>query len=330
VSEQSAIAAAHDRMVQEYDDLDDLYYPWLFARLHEFIAAHLPAAPNPARRAVDAGCGTGFQSFLLVQAGYDVTGLDLAARLVDAAQAKSPLFSVPPLLSPPFFRSSLGDSWIAAHHRRLAKQLDLARSGRNVRLPRFVCADLRDFPLEPGTIDVITCCGSVVSFLDEYAQVIYRMASSLRLGGRLFLEVEQKRNLDLFWPVLDRLSAGALGYGQSWPVVLANLAAPPGRSVRVRYPFELRDGSELTLPIWLFSVREFEELFCRCNLRVVARVGVHHVTNLVPSTVLHKPAPPPALRGVFNLLRCADGALGTRWPFWRLGCSVAFCLEKRA
>jgi hypothetical protein len=68
VIDSGQIAAAHDRMAEEYDQLDDLWYSWLFARLHEFVADHLPTSPG-RRVAVDAGCGTGFQSFLLARAG---------------------------------------------------------------------------------------------------------------------------------------------------------------------------------------------------------------------------------------------------------------------
>lgn len=83
------VTAAHDEMAKEYDHLDDLWYPWLFARIHEFLAENLPPVSHcPRPRALDVGCGTGFQSFLLARAGYVV----IIVRQGDARLAGSDLF----------------------------------------------------------------------------------------------------------------------------------------------------------------------------------------------------------------------------------------------
>src|SRR5947208_16807713 len=99
----SAIAAAHDAMRDEYDRLEDLWYPHLFAQVHELIAGALPEEEGPRPTAFDAGCGTGFQSFLLARAGYAVRGMDLAAALVEVAREKIPSHAVPPPGAPPLF-----------------------------------------------------------------------------------------------------------------------------------------------------------------------------------------------------------------------------------
>ncbi|WP_434443900.1 class I SAM-dependent methyltransferase [Lentzea sp. E54] len=48
----------------------------------------LPLIP-PAASVADLGCGTGSLSVLLAEAGHDVCGLDLSARMVKAARAKA-------------------------------------------------------------------------------------------------------------------------------------------------------------------------------------------------------------------------------------------------
>ena len=49
----------------------------------------MPLLPPPQARIADLGCGTGTLSVLLGQAGYDVTGLDLAPLMVAAARQKA-------------------------------------------------------------------------------------------------------------------------------------------------------------------------------------------------------------------------------------------------
>jgi SAM-dependent methyltransferase len=322
------VAVAHDQMAAEYDQLDDLWYSWLFAELHEFIAKRLPPGSTVPRIAVDAGCGTGFQSFLLARAGYAVTGFDLAEELLQVARAKTPAHARLPLEAPPLVDSTLVEPWMERHHRRLASLLEQARQRSEVLAPRFEAGDLRTFDFEALRPEVITCCGSVLSFVDEYQEAICRMALGLAPRGRLFLEVEQKVNPDLVWPLVDAALGGRLGYEQPLKVTLHNLLGAPGRSVRIDYPFELTDGRELTLPIWLFSVRDLHDAFKKAGLRVVARRAVHHATNLLPSIALHEPAPGLVLRQAFGALRVFDHLLAGTWPFWRLGCSVVYCLKR--
>ena len=43
-------------------------------------------------------------------------------------------------------------------------------------------------------------------------------------------------------------------------------------------------------------------------------VDVHGITNLLPSTLLHRPRPPRALASVYRALRRVDAALGATLP----------------
>jgi SAM-dependent methyltransferase len=49
----------------------------------------LPLLPDVPASVADLGCGTGSLSVLLAQAGYDVAGLDLSPRMVEAAGRKA-------------------------------------------------------------------------------------------------------------------------------------------------------------------------------------------------------------------------------------------------
>lgn len=321
------VALAHDAMAEEYDQMDDLWYPWLFAQIHEFIAANLPDIKNYRPNALDVGCGTGLQSFLLSRAGYDVTAFDLASKLIEVAESKIPSQAVLPLNAPPLFTSK---NWKGSveHNNKISYLLEEKRSGRDIEPPRFFTADINDFDFEKKKYDIIICCGSVLSFLDNYEQVIKKMKDALKENGILLLEVEQKRNLDLIWPIVDNIIGGTLGYEQCWAEILNNLFSPKGKSVKIDYPFELHNGDEVTLPIWLFSVNELNRIFERNNLMVKDRLGIHSITNIFPSTILHRPDNGKFISDAAELLTKLDNELGHTWPFWRMGCSVIYCLHK--
>src|SRR5215813_13517683 len=69
-----------DAMAASYDELEP-WYEHLYAELHRIVRSALGPAPRDAR-ALDAGCGTGFQTAILAELGYRPHGLDLsAARL---------------------------------------------------------------------------------------------------------------------------------------------------------------------------------------------------------------------------------------------------------
>lgn len=50
----------------------------------------LGVLPPPPARIVDLGCGTGTLARLLIDAGYDVTGLDVSPAMLERARAKVP------------------------------------------------------------------------------------------------------------------------------------------------------------------------------------------------------------------------------------------------
>jgi MPBQ/MSBQ methyltransferase len=322
------VSFAHNAMAEEYDELADLWYPWLFAIIHDFIARNLLATKNYRPRAVDAGCGTGFQTFLLARAGFETTGFDIAEKLLGVARTKTEEGRTG-WQEGPLFHVHSPAPWLPRYERRLEKRLLELRAGRRIVKPTFALEDIERFPFGENAFDVITCCGSVLSFVNEYGEVIACMTRGLKAGGRLFIEVEQKRNLDLLWPILDRFKMGALEYEQTWREIWANLIAPPGKSVRVDYPFELLNGGEVVLPITLFSVRELAKIFATNNLRIVDRLGIHAVTNLIPSTLLHRASPNRTLVRTFECLREIEERVARTWPVWRLGCSVVYCLEKK-
>src|SRR5215212_6538996 len=81
-------AAYWDEQAASFDEDPDhgLSVPATRAAWAQLLLGHTP--PVPAR-VVDLGCGTGTLSVLLAEAGHDVTGVDYAPRMLEAARAKA-------------------------------------------------------------------------------------------------------------------------------------------------------------------------------------------------------------------------------------------------
>jgi SAM-dependent methyltransferase len=82
------VSTLFDAMAADYDVLEP-WYEHLYARLHA-IVRHSFSAPTGQGRALDAGCGTGFQAAILADLGWNVHGVDLAGRLLDVARDRLP------------------------------------------------------------------------------------------------------------------------------------------------------------------------------------------------------------------------------------------------
>src|SRR5215475_12306117 len=187
---RSSVAALFDRMAPTYDDVEP-WYEHLYAVLHAILRAEIGPAPPAGRRALDAGCGTGFQTALLAGAGWQPHGVDIAGALLAIARER-------------------------------VAGAALAR------------ATLEDLPYGDGVFDVVVCCGSTLSFVDDPRRALAELGRVLRRGGRLFLECEHRPSLDLGWALLSSLSRDALGYGTSFGDACRALVTRT--SARVAYP----------------------------------------------------------------------------------------------
>lgn len=301
-------------MADEYDRIEDPWYTHLFRAIHEtMLEAVEKAGPGRPRRALDVGCGSGLQAHLLADAGFDVVAFDLSDGLLSLAQAKQ---SHPAKWA--------GSSTFERDMRRFHAKSDRLRGSSPRGRVRFFKGDAGDpASYAGGPFDLVVSFGSVLSFVEDPDRVLRSMRAACAHGGRVLIECEMKANLDLAWPLADLLLGGRLRYDQSLRRSLGNLAKIPGGDVETVYPFELQDGSEIMLPMRLFSHRGITQRIQEAGFRIVRMRGVHAVTNLVPSTVLHRPAG-ARLSPILRVLESLDRSLGRSWPFRRLGCSAIF------
>ena len=82
------VVRVFDAMAGVYDELEP-WYEHLYARVHAIVRDALPPSSRGAI-ALDAGCGTGFQTAILRTLGYRTHGVDLSAGLLAVARARLP------------------------------------------------------------------------------------------------------------------------------------------------------------------------------------------------------------------------------------------------
>jgi len=268
-----------DAMAESYESLEP-WYAHLYDVLHAIVRAELaPAMGRHPGRALDAGCGTGFQAAVLASIGYRTHGVDISAGLL-------------------------------AEARRRRASVALAR------------ADVEALPYEDQAFDAVTCCGSTLSFLDNPAVAVAEMGRVLRPGGLMLLECEHRWSLDLLWGALSSLTGDSLGYELRPRDVWQQLSGGNGGGCRLRYP-----GYG---PIRLFSAAEIRALLAAAGLEPVRMWGIHVLTNLIPSTVLHRERLARPLAALYRILCSVDDGLRRLPGAARVANSLVVLARRRA
>ncbi len=286
---EAAVRQLFDGMAGAYDELRDLWYGYLFERLHRFLERRYRARAR-GLEVLDVGCGTGQQSLPFAAWGARVTALDLAAEPIRVARRKA------------------------------------AALGARLRLLQGSAGDL---PFASSRFDVVVSCGSVISFVPDHDAALSEMRRVLRPGGEAAIEFEHRASPDLLWPIADRALGGRLRYGQSLRGALHNLVAPWDEPVRIEYPFTRPDGVEVVFRLWLFGRRAIDRALARHGFERVERHSIHSLTNLLPSTMLNDPAPAAPVRRAFGWLSRVEDRVRELPPFDRLGNSLFVVARRR-
>ncbi len=314
------IVRLFDGMAEEYDEITDLWYAWLFCRLHYFLVLALARMRfSPAAKCLDVGCGTGFQSMLLNLYGYDSVGIDVATKLLDKARQKRP----EDYITGDLFRASFDFA-----HQYGAKIRNIASEFRQERRPGkpvFEVASATNLPFKDCAFDIVNCCGSTLSFVNDYTGALQEMVRVLKPGGLFFLEVETKHNPDFWWSFLDsRVFAGRL----RCETVPGAVFRDPAKHPVICYPFSMKTR-EVEMPFRLFSsgslLKELESM----GLKLQKTWSIHSITNIIPSVYLDRPCPGRTMVAWFRVLSRMEEIVAG-WPcFRRFGCSLVIAATKQ-
>ncbi len=238
------VARLFDAMADSYDEPQP-WYDHLYETLHAILLKHLaPPDDGLRRRSLDAGCGTGLQTSLLEELGYESHGVDISSGL-------------------------------------------LARARLRLKGSTLTVGDLQDLPFPNKYFDVISCCGSTLSFISDPARAIREMSRVLRSGGKLLLECEHKWTLDIGWSLFSALTFNSLGYDISLTEIVRQLWRPPSEGFLIEYPFPTSSGLVDHMKLRVFTVSELDEMLGQAGLVRRRTWGIHMLTNLIPSTILH-------------------------------------------
>ena len=183
------------------------------------------------------------------------------------------------------------------HSADIAERL-LALARRRVPGARLARADVTALPYRDATFDAVSCVGSTLSFVDDPDAACRELARVLEPGGRLLLECEHKWSLDLAWTFASALTGDPLDYGVSLRTVWSALRTRRDAPVVLPYPGygELR----------LFSGRDLRRRLGAVGLRWERAWGIHALTNVIPSTALHRPTLPRSVMLLYRALRRLD------------------------
>jgi ubiquinone/menaquinone biosynthesis C-methylase UbiE len=307
-----------DQMGRKYDLINDLWYSWLYSRLHYLIAKEIICSwSEEPRKVIDIGCGTGFQSFLYAQVGAEVWGIDISPKLIEVATEKSKyLPSVANLFQPQH-------KFVEYYNKKIERLLFKCFPNPNVTKPRFEVQSILDLKFQNEEFDHVNCCGSVLSLLEDHQLALHHISRVLKPGGTFVLEVEAKYNFDLIWNLLDSITGGTLGYESTFKEAIQPFLTKRSEYYSIEYPFGER-GEPVYMPIKLYTRSGLAHDLLRHNLVVNKWQSIHSVTNLIPSTILDSEKPLKFMRPLFRGLSVIEELIPKSLP----GCSIVAIGEK--
>jgi MPBQ/MSBQ methyltransferase len=299
----SDVARLFDAMAESYDELEP-WYEHVYARLHTILRAELSPGAR-ARPIGDVGAGCHGRAR---PAG--------SGRALDAGCGPGVQAAILKELGYETHGVDISGGLVAVAHKRLPAS-------------RFALADVEALPYRSESFDVITCCGSTLSFVDDPARALREIGRVLRPGGRLLLECEHKWSLDLGWALVSAFTRDSLGYGATVSALCRALARPLGESCVVDYPVLPPSGDVRVMRLRLFTMAELRVLLREAGLAPVRAWGIHALTNVIPSTVLHRERLSPILAGVYRALCAIDGALAASPPARWIANSLVVLAERQ-
>lgn len=278
-------------MSDEYDNLKDLYYSYTFSIIDNVLKSKFSLNSNLNEKplALDVGCGTGIQSLRLAQLGYKVIGVDLSENLIEIAKKK-------------LKTNGFDDA-------------------------EFIVLNAEKLPFENEMFDAVNCCGPTLPFIEKWESTLQEINRVLKPNGKFLLEVEGKWNFDIFWEVINAIGFNFLGYDESLGESLSHFKNFT-KGHKIDYSFKLESGETVSMPLKLFTVSEINKKLHQFGFSPLNRFGLHSITNLIPSTVLHDSEPKKINKFFFKFLSSIERKAMSKFPFNSFACSLLIYSQK--
>lgn len=178
-----------------YDGSGQLRFAVLMGQyLSELLVRH----PVGGRRALDLACGTGTLALLLADAGWEVTGLDSSAAMLDQARAKAEIMSRP--------------GQVAFVHGDM-RALPTTHQGPMTTDQRRQINTSWSFVLHPSSFNLVTCVYDSLNYLlDErdLAACFDGVARVLAPGGLLVADMNTRSFLEYDWGACEVIEQAGL------------------------------------------------------------------------------------------------------------------------
>ena len=283
-----------DKMANEYDDLQDLWYSWLFSRLHYHLVTYvLPTVQEI--EFIDVGCGTGFQSFLYAMVGNNVTGIDISEKLIAKAKEKIPDWYSKDY--PNLFHSYY--PFVSKYNNLMKVKLKKFNLKRTI--PTFMVGDALKLPFKDKSFDHINCVGSVLSFIPNHIEALKDMRRVLKPHGTIFLEIQSRWNFNAIWIILDPFLCNKLQINTSFTESFKMLFTPHNRDIMIDYPFSEQKKTTI-MHVRLHSAGLFKKELKILNFKFIKNWSIHSITNLIPSSILDNSKPNSRIIKLFYFL----------------------------
>jgi ubiquinone/menaquinone biosynthesis C-methylase UbiE len=304
--------------LQSYDNIVDLYYSWLYSRIHYLISTYIIDLYRP-KKILDVGCGTGFQSYLHALGGSAVMGVDISKKMIHIAKRKiknnGSLDTSKLVLFPEKFE------FVKKYNNSINSIF--RKIGSNKNTPNFIMADVYSLPFSDRTFDHINCCGSVLSLIDHHQPALKEISRVLKSGGTIFMEIESRWNLDLFWTIINSIIKNKLGFNCSLHESFKSILINPLDNIAIDYPYGDYQ-TPLNIRLKLYTDHKIKKDFYHLGWNVVRSLTIHSVTNLIPSVIMRREYPSKILIKIFKILCTLEESI----PFQFGGCSKIFILKK--
>ena len=296
-----------NKMAAEYDNLSDLWYSWLFSRLHYLIASKV-LKKNYPNKILDVGCGTGFQSFLYASAGCNVYGIDIANELIEVAKHKIRIFKPKKMeLFPPYY------DYVIRYNKLLRKIFNNNGWLNNYIPPKFFIGNAMNIQYNDEEFDHVNCCGSTLSFIPNYQKAISEMARVLKKDASFFIEVENRWNLNLLWYIIDPLFRSRFKLNNKFKEGLRLLTRKFTQNVLTNFDFGEKE-KPVNMKLNLFTPYSLKRDLISYGLKVEKKWTIHSITNLIPCTLLDCLKPNKKLISRFKFLANLEEKLFFRIP----------------